>query len=417
MSILWMSLVLVVSAVIVLFSIPRIIKVSTLKHLFDDPSEDRKVHSCKTPNLGGIGIFTSLILTFCLFIPFQTTPYINYLIASSIILFTIGLKDDLVGLGPLVKFSAQILAAFLITYFADIRFTSLYGMFGIQEVSKPLSILISILVMLLIVNSFNLIDGIDTLASSIGVLVSGVFAFFFYQMHANSLTYISLSLAGSLLGFLWYNRSPAKIFMGDTGSLLIGFLVSVLSIKFVELNHFNIITNPAPLFPSAPSLVCGMLIIPLFDTFRVFTLRLIKGKSPFVADRNHIHHRLLDFNLTHIQSSLILVGVNIMFIALCFYLQEIGVVEVIIFITLLALTLNILSWHLATIQRERVAMEANKILTASIIENSEREIKIVPLELKLKEIRNHYEMNDHRDNSSLSYINEVPEESKQIVLP
>ncbi len=411
MSVLVLFLILLISTSIVLFSIPKIIKVASLKHLFDDPTEDRKVHCHKTPNLGGIAIFTSLLFTFCLFIPFSTTPYINYIIASSFLLFALGLKDDLVGLGPFVKFLAQILAAFLITYMADIRFTSFYGIFGLYEIAKPLSILVSIFAILLIVNSFNLIDGIDTLAGSIGLLVSGVFAFFFYQMHETSLTYLSVALGGSLLGFLWFNKTPSKIFMGDTGSLLIGFLVSVLGIKFIELNKLDPITNPIPLYSSAPSLVCGLLIIPLFDTIRVFTIRILKGKSPFNADRNHIHHRLLEFDLTHIQSSMILVAINMGFIALSYTFRGIGDIELIIFISLIAITLNVLSWHFLGVYKDN-KLETTKLSDLGFDEKVD--FKIVPLEKKLKDLKASF---DFESASMVDSISENDVAPKQVSIP
>jgi len=399
-------------AVIVLLSIPKIIRVASLKHLFDDPIEDRKVHSTKTPNLGGIAIFSAFLLTVCLFVPFSSLNYLNCILASSLILFIIGLKDDLVGLGPLIKFAAQIMAALIITYLADIRLTSFYGLFGLYEISKPLSILVSILAILLVVNSFNLIDGIDTLAGSIGLLVSGVLAYFFYQMHQNSLCLLSLALAGCLTGFLWHNKSPAKIFMGDTGSLLIGFLISVLCIQFVELNKLDLVKNPHPFVNSAPSLVCGLLIIPLFDTLRVFTLRILKGKSPFNADRNHIHHRLLDFNLTHIQSSMILVGINIGFILLTYFLQNMEVIELILFVSIIALTLNIISWHFSNAYKE-TQLNLQKQAEENFAVNSD--FKIVPLEMKLKELKTKYEI-DHFEHlgSPYDYMEEV---AKKVELP
>ena len=414
MSILIILSILLVSSCIVLFSIPRIIKVASIKHLFDDPSEDRKVHNEKTPNLGGIAIFAALILSICLFVPFSTTPYINFVIASSLILFTLGLKDDLVGLGPMIKFLAQIVAAVLIAYFADIRLSSFYGIFGLHDISKPLSVLVSVFVILLVVNSFNLIDGIDTLAGSIGLLVSSVLAFFFYEMHQTSLTYLSIALSGSLIGFLWYNRTPAKIFMGDTGSLLIGLIISVLCIKFIELNKINPSSTSTPLFSAAPAIVCGLLIIPLFDTIRVFTLRILNGKSPFNADRNHIHHRLLDFNLTHIQSSIILVGINIIFIGITFYFQNIGVVELVIFITFLALSLNVLSWHFAGIKKEQ-KLALQSLSKSSMDENVD--FKIVSLETKLKEVKSRFELNSPNLNSEVLEEVKIQQEAEQILLP
>lgn len=348
------------SLVLVILSIPPVIRVAKIKHLFDEPSEDRKIHIYKTPNLGGVGIFISLLLTICLTIPFSTIPNINYIIASTIVLFALGLKDDLVGLSPMIKFSAQIVAAGIVSYFADVRLTSMYGFFGIEEISTPLSLLISILAILLLVNAFNLIDGIDWLAGLVGLIVSICFIYGFYELGKPGFMYLSISIAGSLLGFLYFNRSPAKIFMGDTGSLMLGFLIAILAIKFVEFNKYNPDSNPDPVFKSAPAIVCGLLIVPVFDTLRVFALRVAKGVSPFNADRNHIHHRLIDFKLSHMQASGILAGVNIMFIAIVFFLQSIGTLQLFMFISILALTLNIISWHFSNVQLRTDAMVSSE---------------------------------------------------------
>jgi len=131
---------------------------------------------------------------------------------------------------------------------------------------------------------------------------------------------------------------------------MLGFLIAILSIKFVEFNKYNVVSNAQPVFRSAPAMVCGLLIVPIFDTLRVFTLRIIKGVSPFNADRNHIHHRLIDFKLNHMQASGVLALVNLFFIAIVYYLQDIGTLELFMFISILALTLNVISWHFANLQ-------------------------------------------------------------------
>lgn len=348
-------LIFITALIISVLAIPPVIRIAKLKHLFDEPSEDRKIHIFKTPNLGGVAIFVSILLTICLLIPFNSIPHINYIIASSIILFALGLKDDLVGLSPFIKFMAQILAAVIICFFADIRLTSMYGFFGITEISVPLSILVSVLVILLVVNAFNLIDGIDCLSGLVGFIVTAAFTFAFYALHQTGLMYLSICICGSLAGFLYFNRSPAKIFMGDTGSLMLGFLIAILSIKFVEFNKYNVVTNAQPVFRSAPAMVCGLLIVPVFDTLRVFTLRILRGVSPFNADRNHIHHRLIDFNLNHMQASGVLAAINLFFIVIVYLLQDIGTLELFMFISILALGLNVISWHFANMHGRNIS--------------------------------------------------------------
>ncbi len=318
-------LVFVVSLSVAWFSIPYIIKVSEIKHLFDEPSEDRKIHVKRTPNLGGMAIFASFFFTTLFFVPGETFRYLNYLLCALLILFVVGLKDDLVGLSPSKKFIAQIAAAFIIAYFGDIRITGLHGVFGIHTINFWVSIGFSLFLIILIVNAFNLIDGIDGLAGIIGFIVFTIYAVGFYMMGYTSLSLISVALMGSILGFLRYNLSPAKIFMGDTGSLLIGLIAAALTIKFVDLNRpiYTAVTDGLHI-QAAPVVAISILIIPLFDTLRVFSIRALSGKSPFTADRNHLHHKLLDRGYGHTQAALILAAINFLFIAVIFFAKDFG---------------------------------------------------------------------------------------------
>lgn len=354
------SLLLCLSVLVSLFVIPAIIRVAKVKHLFDEPSESRKIHVTQTPNLGGVGIYSSLLFATSAFINHEYLPYFHYFVAASLILVAVGMKDDLVGISPFKKFLAQIVATFIMAYLAGIRLTSFYGVLGIEEIALPLSILITILVMILIVNAYNLIDGIDGLAGGIGLVASICYAVCFYKMGQMGEFYLALALAGAVAGFLYYNITPAKTFMGDTGSLLIGFMMALFTIRFIELNKYDAVSNPTPVFHAAPAIACGILIIPLFDTMRVFTLRILRRVSPFTADRNHLHYRLLDLNFSHTQSSLILITVNLGFIGVVFSLQHIGNVQLMLFVFLLAMTTNMVSWLVANNATKEVSKPATK---------------------------------------------------------
>jgi UDP-N-acetylmuramyl pentapeptide phosphotransferase/UDP-N-acetylglucosamine-1-phosphate transferase len=205
---------------------------------------------------------------------------------------------------------------------ANVKITSLYGIFGIYAIPEFASIILSIFTIIVIINAFNLIDGINGLSGSIGTLISVILGSWFFLIDRLEIAIVAFSLAGSLVAFLKYNVSPAKIFMGDTGSLLLGIVCAILTIQFIEL-HQDLAGSPYA-FKSAPSVAIGILILPLFDTLRVFTMRIIRGRSPFLPDRNHIHHLLLDSGLTHMQSTAVLVGVNILFIIMAVKLQGIG---------------------------------------------------------------------------------------------
>jgi UDP-GlcNAc:undecaprenyl-phosphate GlcNAc-1-phosphate transferase len=178
-----------------------------------------------------------------------------------------------------------------------------------------------------ITNSFNLIDGVDGLAGCLGLLTSAIFGFYFYKTGLVLYSLMAFSLSGSLVAFLIYNFSPAKIFMGDTGSLLIGLLNSIFVIKFI-----SIADTPSFGFPleSAPAIGFSILIVPLFDTLRVVGIRIINRRSPFSPDRNHIHHFLLDLGLSHKMVTLTCLSANVIFIALAYFLRFSGTTMVIL---------------------------------------------------------------------------------------
>ena len=339
--------------------IRSVISVAREKHLFDEPSEERKIHIYKTPNLGGVGIYCAFLFSIALVIPTTTNlistnpilvPYFNSFVAASLIIFAIGLKDDLVGLGPTKKFLAQIAAAGIITFLGDIRFTSFHGLFGIGEISYPLSILITVLINIFIYNAINLIDGIDGLAGCLGLLASITYAICFYLSGNMGDCLLAIAFSGTLIGFLYYNISPAKTFMGDTGSLFIGFMLSLFLVRFVETNKIN-----TGLFRAAPAVALSTIIIPVVDTVRVFMFRIIRGRSPFVADSNHLHHRFINMGFSHMQTTLILVGASAVFIVVAFLLQGIGNAQLISFLVFLAIMINFFFWNLS--KKEKIQAE------------------------------------------------------------
>jgi UDP-GlcNAc:undecaprenyl-phosphate GlcNAc-1-phosphate transferase len=328
--------------------IRSVIAVAREKHLFDEPSEERKIHVYKTPNLGGVGVYCAFLFAVALIVPTRILPYFHCFVAASLIIFAIGLKDDLVGLGPTKKFLAQIAAAGIMAFLGDIRITSFYGLFGVEEISYPLSILITILINIFIYNAFNLIDGIDGLAGSLGLLASLTYAVCFYLTGNFGEALLAIGFAGALIGFLYYNITPAKTFMGDTGSLFAGFMMSFFCIQFVELNK----NNPS-LFKAAPAIAFSTIIIAVVDTVRVFMFRVLRGRSPFVADSNHLHHRFLNMGFSHMQTTLILSVTNGAFIATAILLQGIGNGQLISFLVFLAIIINFFFWNLSRKERKQ----------------------------------------------------------------
>jgi UDP-GlcNAc:undecaprenyl-phosphate/decaprenyl-phosphate GlcNAc-1-phosphate transferase len=310
----------ITSFLITFLVIPSVIKGAYSKKLFDEPCS-RKNHKGTIPNLGGVGLFGGIIFSLSFWATYEEIKELKYIVSALIVIFFIGLNDDIMNMRAIRKLFGQIIAAFIIVHFAEIRLNTFYGLFGIQEISLELSYILSMFTIIVITNSFNLIDGIDGLTGSVAVLTSLIFGIWFFVAGYTQYALISFSIVGAALAFLKYNISPAKIFMGDTGSLLVGLLLGVLAIKFIEINRLLPHENNFKVF-SVPVVTIGILIIPLFDTLRVFIIRVLDGRSPLSADRNHLHHLLLELGCSHSMAVVILVLFNLLVVSIMFTFQS-----------------------------------------------------------------------------------------------
>lgn len=316
---------LLLSFVIVYVSIPSIVTVAITKGLFDEPGH-RKSHQQCTPNLGGIAIFAGLIITTGLFADIAASRELMYVLVAMVVIFFIGIKDDILIIAPAKKLYGQIIAALIVVVIGNIRFTSLHGFMGIYEIDYVSSLILTMFVVVVLTNAFNLIDGIDGLAAGIGIVVSVTFGTWFMLAGFTNYAVLAAALMGSLIAFFGFNvfGRNNKIFMGDTGSLILGLIMSILVIKF---NEANIIYSGVYSIKAAPAVSFGILIVPLFDTMRVFILRIIRGQSPFHPDKNHVHHRVLKLGFNHFESTSIIALVNIFFIIMVLTFQSAGLVS------------------------------------------------------------------------------------------
>jgi UDP-GlcNAc:undecaprenyl-phosphate GlcNAc-1-phosphate transferase len=315
--------ILFFSSIITSFFISKsIIYISKERKLFDEVGNQRKIHTNLTPNIGGVSLFFSLLVCVHFFNLTEILINWNLIEFSLIIIFLIGLKDDLVGMGPYKKLVTQIFVAIYLSYYSVYKFNSLYGIFNIFDLSILISTFITTLFYIFIINSINLIDGIDTLASNICLTAISILAYLFFTLGDISTFYLCILIIGSLFSFLYFNFSPAKLFMGDSGSLFLGLLVSILSIRFLEKNYSNNLNNLF-YYKSSVGIVFSILIIPIFDTTRVFIVRIWNKKSPFKPDRNHLHHFLLDLGLSHVKSSLLLTFITFLSTIILVYFDKI----------------------------------------------------------------------------------------------
>jgi len=301
-------------------TIPKIIGVVRYKKLLDEPNQ-RSSHIEVTPTLGGVAFYFSLMFSFFFLKDYDQTKIIYHLFPGLTILFIFGLKDDLVVLSPLSKLGAQFTAVYFILAHPELQINSLHGFLGYQEIPTYIAILLSAFLMIVVINAYNLIDGIDGLAAGIGIAISTIYASLFYFLDIDLFFYLALILIATLTAFLRYNLSPRKkIFMGDTGSLIIGFVLSIFTIKLLTVNNQILASDLPFVIENLPLVALVILIVPLFDTARVFTIRIFNKRSPFSADRNHLHHILIDLGLSHVQASILLVLFNLLFVVLFIYM-------------------------------------------------------------------------------------------------
>ncbi|MEZ5071042.1 MAG: MraY family glycosyltransferase [Bacteroidales bacterium] len=309
------------SFIITFFSIPSVVRVSQIKGLVAHPN-GRTTHTYPTPNLGGVAIFAGVIISSVIFTGIPTAHELKYMIAAMLIIFFVGLKDDMYPMVAYKKAIGQISAVVIIMIPGNFYVTSLHGFFGIYTIPYGLSLGLTFILFLALINSFNLIDGIDGLASGIGIICSVFFGIVFLKDKHLSYAIMGFILAASLLAFFYFNvlGKKNKIFLGDTGSMLIGLLLAIFAVRFMNFDSSTMyFKNNA-----SPGVLFLVLIVPLFDTARVFLLRLLRKQSPFQADRTHIHHRLHDICGSHIKATGIILLVNLVFILLALFLRRIN---------------------------------------------------------------------------------------------
>lgn len=321
----WLAIVVAFSSALLItwYYVPKIIIVVKRRHLEDKP-ERHKIHKSDVPTLGGIGIFAGFIFGYLISVN-GNVPGLSFFTAAILLLFFVGVKDDLVYLHPKKKFVGELVSAVIVILFTDLRITHLHGFMGATDISFINSFIITLLLFIVIINAINFIDGIDGLAASVGIISSVVLGVFFWKSSDHGYAVMSAAFAGALIAFIRYNLSHdsgKKIFMGDTGSLILGFTLTVFTIHFNEL-----IANGKPFikFHSAPALSIAVLILPLFDSLRVIILRLYNKQHVFVADHRHIHHLMLRAGFNHRQATLWLSLFNISMIVVSVLLDPIGI--------------------------------------------------------------------------------------------
>jgi UDP-GlcNAc:undecaprenyl-phosphate/decaprenyl-phosphate GlcNAc-1-phosphate transferase len=329
----------VTSFVISFLILPVVIKYSLRKNLVDVPGR-RKIHKKITPSLGGIAIFMGFFVSTLVWIEFANWGDIKFIIVALFLVFFIGVRDDLVPIPASIKLMGQIIAASLLLFFMDLRLTGFYGILRVHEIPLPFSYALSLLTVIIITNSFNLIDGLDGLAGTISSIALLMFGVWFFLVGDVIYSALAFAMLGGILAFLIFNWDPSEIFMGDTGALVIGLMLSIMTIHFINVNSQLPESSQYDFQASVATAAC-IIIIPLIDTARIIILRLSKGQSPFKPDKTHIHHAIMRLGMTHAQSTIILAIVQVTYILLAIVAHQLGENWVLLGLLLFSIVLSV----------------------------------------------------------------------------
>lgn len=320
--------VFIVCVILTIIAIPEIIRIAFEKQLFDVP-DYRKVHKGQVPRLGGVtflpGIMISVLLAYGIMAeyayPVSAQVEILFGAAGALFLYMTGVADDLVGLSYKVKFPIQIISAFMLCA-SGLWVDNFHGLLGIHEIPAVVGIPFTVVLVVLIINAINLIDGIDGLASGLCILTVVVYTVMLIKVDLAKYAVITVAALGVLLPFYLYNvygtsAKRTKIFMGDAGSLTMGYLVAAIAVKASVFSDTMFEEkSQAYYFIYAFSI----LLVPVLDVMRLFIHRIIHKRSPFYPDRCHIHHKFMAIGMSIGQARHTIIGISLVFFLINIFL-------------------------------------------------------------------------------------------------
>ncbi len=311
--ILYVLIPIVIAAIAVLFIHPQLVKIALLKSIVDRPNA-RRLNRKPVPVLGGAGVFFGILLSVSA-LSFLTDTAILYIIfaAMSLMLYT-GIIDDILNIRSTTKFLLQILAVCILMFLGGYKINDLHGLWGIHELPNYVSYPLTVIACVGIINSINLIDGVDGLSSGFGIFTSTLLGVFFLHSGEPTFTILAFATAGAMIPFFMHNvfGRKYKMFIGDGGTLTLGiifsvFVLEILSLKYEHINIEGIVSFSLAVFS-----------IPVFDTLRVMTTRIAHKKSPFLPDKTHLHHMFIDMGYSHAMTTVHMLSLNIIIIIIWF---------------------------------------------------------------------------------------------------
>lgn len=290
-----------------------VFKMAILKNFVDKPNQ-RSSHKGSVPNIGGIVVFLAFLCSFLLFVRFPVKGEFQYILLGAILIFLIGIYDDLLEISPRKKVKGEMLGTLVLLVGGGFYLTNLSGLFGIYDLNPWIGLPLTFIGLVGLINAINLIDGIDGLCSGVALMDCLFFGIWFYCCGHIEYALLCGVLSAAIIPFFFINvfGKRSKMFMGDSGALMVGFLLGVMAIEFCNTDMEDIYSVNA-----APGVVFSVLAIPILDTLRLFASRWMRGKSPFAPDKRHFHHKLLTiYGGVHKKATFTILFLNFIFIIL-----------------------------------------------------------------------------------------------------
>lgn len=302
---------------------PRVLKIATTKDLVDNPSA-RKLQRIPIPNMGGAAVFFGIVIGLCSSPAIFNCPKAFMLIAAMLIMLYVGIMDDILNLTPTIRFAIEILIICWLMYANRASIDCFHGLWGIENIPTYISAPLTIFACVGIINAINLIDGVNGLSSGFCFMASILFAIIFHRLGNSVMMIMAVSAAGAIVPFFLHNvfGHYTRMFIGDSGTLVMGTMMSMFVISLLDKTpaSFILAKNGMGLIPFG----LAVLAIPVFDTLRVMSARILRGKSPFHPDKTHLHHMFIDLGFSHTGTTISILSLNFTIIAAWFIAYKTG---------------------------------------------------------------------------------------------
>lgn len=302
---------------------PKVLKISIMKNLVDNP-DARKLQRNPVPVMGGIAVFFGIVIGICSSQMMFNSPNVFMLVAAMLIMLYTGTIDDIIDLSPTIRFIIEILVVLWMMYINKSSIDCFWGLWGVDTIPQWISYPLTIFASVGIINAINLIDGVNGLSSGFCFMASVMFAIIFYTTGNTVMTIIAASAAGAIIPFFFHNvfGYHTRMFIGDGGTLVMGMMMSMFTISILGQN--SVCASYAESGLSLVAMTLAILAIPVFDTLRVMTSRIIRGTSPFHPDKTHLHHLFIELGFSHAGTTISILTINFLVVVLWFVSYKLG---------------------------------------------------------------------------------------------